>query len=78
MPGVAEGLPSVLAGDSVIASDVTAPHDSPQYQGFIHEVQREGVLLRFNDQFHNSYTGEDYNVQFVLSRSVFGHVFMKI
>ena len=68
VPGVAEGLPNVLSGDSVIASDVTAPHDSPEYQGFIHEVQREGILLRFNDQFHSNYNNQDYNVQFVLSR----------
>ena len=72
VPGVAEGLPSVIVGDCVILSDVTMPDDSPQYQGYVHEVHRESetLLLRFQAAFHESYSREDYNVRFLPNRCV--------
>ena len=68
VPGVSEGQPSVLVGDSVILSDVSMPENAPQYQGYVHEVQKEGVLLGFQQQFHDTYDGQDFNVRFVPSR----------
>ena len=68
VPGVSEGLPSLMVGDSVILSDVTMPENAPQYQGYIHEVMKEDVLLKFTQEFHDNYDDQDYNVRFVPGR----------
>ena len=38
VPGLAEGRPSLLVGDSVILSVVEMADFAPSYQGYIHEV----------------------------------------
>lgn len=38
VPGLAEGRPSLLIGDSVILSNTGNSGFAPSYQGFIHEV----------------------------------------
>ena len=37
VPGLSEGRPSLLIGDSVILSSPVDP-DEPQYEGIVHEV----------------------------------------
>ncbi|CAH1782580.1 unnamed protein product, partial [Owenia fusiformis] len=70
--GLAEGRPSVLVGDSVILS---VPEDGymnethPEYEGIVHEMFSDSVLLKFNETFHTKYMGEDYNVRFVFKRT---------
>eukprot|EP00794_Sanderia_malayensis_P005865 gene5865-6558_t len=61
VPGLAEGRPSLLVGSTV---------DSPKYEGCIHEVRAEDVLLKFNEAFHKMYRNEDCNVQFFFNRTV--------
>ncbi|KAK7101774.1 RNA helicase Mov10l1-like [Littorina saxatilis] len=68
VPGLEEGRPSVLIGDSVILSSPVDP-DEPQYQGIVHELQRDKVMLKFNAEFHCRYNGEDYNVAFTFNRT---------
>ena len=68
MPGLAEGRPSVLVGDSVILSEPSMPENSPEYEGVVHEVLKDRVLLKFHQAFHGSYRGEDYNVRFTFNR----------
>ncbi|KAL4226058.1 hypothetical protein ACF0H5_014046 [Mactra antiquata] len=67
VPGLAEGRPSVLIGDLVILSDPTDP-SGLCFEGYVHEVFREEVLIKFNPDFHRTYTGKDYNVEFTFNR----------
>ncbi|KAL3852404.1 hypothetical protein ACJMK2_016055 [Sinanodonta woodiana] len=67
VPGLAEGRPSVLLGDKILLTDPTDP-DGPCFEGFVHEVLSDEVLLKFNPEFQKSYTGKDYNVQFTFNR----------
>ncbi|XP_074646700.1 RNA helicase Mov10l1-like [Tubulanus polymorphus] len=69
VPGLAEGRPSVLVGDRVIISEPGDDVNSPMYEGYIHEVLFDEVLLKFNPNFHSNYQGEDYNVMFTFSRT---------
>lgn len=46
VPGLAEGRPSLLIGDSVVLSNSTYSEFSPSYQGYIHEV-RNFIWARF-------------------------------
>lgn len=69
VPGLAEGRPSLLVGDRVY---LTSPEDydvSPTFEGFIHELLRTDVLVKFNPVFQNSYGGESFNVAFQFSRT---------
>ncbi|XP_060593732.1 RNA helicase Mov10l1-like isoform X2 [Ruditapes philippinarum] len=67
VPGLAEGRPSVLIGDKVILIDPSDP-DGPCFEGYVHEILKDEVLLKFNPDFHRTYTGKDYNVQFTFNR----------
>ncbi|CAH1265716.1 MOV10L1 [Branchiostoma lanceolatum] len=69
VPGLAEGRPSVLIGDKVVLTAPGAGDCSPCYEGYVHEVLREEVLLKFHQDFHSSYDGEPYNVFFMFNRS---------
>ncbi|XP_065937840.1 RNA helicase Mov10l1 [Magallana gigas] len=68
VPGLAEGRPSVLLGDKVMLSDPCDPQ-GPVYEGYVHEVLSEEVLLKFNNDFHLRYNGKDYDAQFTFNRS---------
>ncbi|KAJ3047080.1 hypothetical protein HK097_000254 [Rhizophlyctis rosea] len=50
VPGLAEKRPSVLYGDKVL---VNVPGETKEWQGYVHAVRQEEVLLRFNPSFHN-------------------------
>lgn len=67
VPGLAEGRPSVLIGDKVILTDPTDP-SGPCFEGFVHEILKDEVLIHFNPDFHRTYTGKDYNVVFTFNR----------
>ncbi|XP_053377782.1 RNA helicase Mov10l1-like [Mercenaria mercenaria] len=67
VPGLAEGRPSVLIGDKVILSDPSDP-DGPCFEGYVHEILKDEVLLKFYPDFQRIYTGKDYNVQFTFNR----------
>ncbi|XP_050412880.1 RNA helicase Mov10l1 isoform X1 [Patella vulgata] len=66
--GLAEGRPSVLMGDKIILS-IPGDPDGPYYEGFVHEVLNQEVLLKFSYDFHNKYNGEDYDVEFTFNRT---------
>ena len=40
----------------------------PHWEGFIHEVRAEQVLLMFDEEFHQNFRNEDYDVMFTLKR----------
>ncbi|XP_054717092.1 RNA helicase Mov10l1-like [Uloborus diversus] len=68
--GLAEGRPSLIIGDKAI---LVPPYNASSFafEGCIHEVRLNEVLLKFSDSFHNSYDGECYNVRFELNRTNF-------
>lgn len=72
---VFECRPSIIIGDMIYAQDLRKPansQDEPvQYQGFIHKMRRNRLLLKFSDDFQNTYLGEDYRLIFKFSRSKF-------
>ncbi|ETN66622.1 hypothetical protein AND_001572 [Anopheles darlingi] len=67
MAGISEARPSVIVGDMVYAS---APwqDDATVFQGIIHKVLADRVLLLFDNVFHQKYNGESYRVYFESGR----------
>lgn len=69
VPGLAEGRPSLLIGDRVITKFCEKGNKSPCYEGFVHEVHAENVLLKFNGEFHNLYRNDDLDIEFYFNRT---------
>uniref|UniRef100_A0A2M4BAE9 RNA helicase n=1 Tax=Anopheles marajoara TaxID=58244 RepID=A0A2M4BAE9_9DIPT len=67
MAGISESRPSVIPGDMVYAS-ATWRDDAAEFQGIIHKVLADRVLLLFDNLFHQSYNGESYRVHFEFGR----------
>lgn len=42
-----------------------------KYEGFVHKVTGTEVFLKFHDKFHQEYNGEDCQVEFTFSKTVF-------
>ena len=57
-----------MQGDSAILS-TPGSAGGPQYEGCIHEVRGDSLMLKFSSQFQLSYCGEMYDVSFLLSRT---------
>ncbi|XP_063880940.1 RNA helicase Mov10l1-like isoform X2 [Scylla paramamosain] len=68
VPGLAEKRPSLLIGDTVIATDL-CNNWNVEYEGCIHQVLHTQILLKFHSSFHNNYHGEDYKVRFNFNRT---------
>ncbi|XP_035216479.1 RNA helicase Mov10l1-like [Stegodyphus dumicola] len=68
--GLAEGRPSLIIGDKAI---LVPPYSRSNFafEGCIHEVHLNEVLLKFSDSFHDSYDGEMFDVRFELNRTNF-------
>lgn len=70
-----ECRPSIVIGDMIYAESLlqpSSPNAAPiQYQGYIHMIKRHRLLLKFSEEFQNSYRGEDYKLIFQFSRSKF-------
>lgn len=68
--GLAERKPSIMKGDMVIVKDIWDAN-SPQYEGYIHIIKGNLVLLKFHQRFHESYSGSDVSIEFHFSRSTY-------
>ncbi|XP_037040158.1 probable RNA helicase armi [Bradysia coprophila] len=69
---IAESRPSLVIGDSVkVFSPFSsqAPGQEKGFEGCIHGVKKDRILLKFNDAFHAKYNSEDYNIYFYFSRT---------
>lgn len=71
---IAEKRPSITIGDSVLVSDPFCSYGKNErkpeiYEGCIHKVKKDFILLKFSENFHAKYNGEDYRVEFCFSRS---------
>ncbi|KAH8307269.1 hypothetical protein KR044_008695, partial [Drosophila immigrans] len=71
---LAERRPSLVLGDTVHAinpwADVNSK-DAKIFEGFVHKVLFNRILLKFNAGFHSTYNGEDYRLTFHFSRMSF-------
>lgn len=68
--GLAEKRPSLIIGDRVVVKDMWQ-NNSPSYEGFIHAIKGELVLMKFHLQFHENYNGSDVSIEFYFSRTIF-------
>lgn len=66
--GLSENKPSLLVGHSVIVTDIWDSNKT-KYEGVIHIVRGENILMKFHPRFHDIYTGYDISVKFVCSRT---------
>ncbi|KAJ8302250.1 hypothetical protein KUTeg_021237 [Tegillarca granosa] len=71
VPGLAENRPSVLKGDWLyVRINKDGKHlGDTEYQGFVHEIQQNEVLLGFNDSLLRQFVPNmKFNVRFVFNR----------
>ncbi|KAI5054863.1 hypothetical protein GOP47_0030008 [Adiantum capillus-veneris] len=67
VPGLLERRPSVIYGDMIY---VKAHGEKEHYQGFVHHVQAEQVLVKFHPSFHKNFVAKQkYKVRFSYSRT---------
>lgn len=67
---VNERRPSISLGDSIRATDpFPSNRKPPTYEGFIHKVENDAVLVKFHTDFHHSHARKDYRIEFFFSRS---------
>lgn len=70
--GVNEKRPSIGMGDSIQVKDPYASKDRHQvYEGIIHKVENDSVLVKFHSDFHSNHNRRDYSVEFHFSRASF-------
>ncbi|KAH8300365.1 hypothetical protein KR018_000008, partial [Drosophila ironensis] len=68
---LAERRPSLVVGDVVRAVNPWVDNgsgDRKSFEGIIHKVLFNRVLLKFNGSFQDKYNGEDYRLEFYFSR----------
>ncbi|XP_053615396.1 probable RNA helicase armi [Plodia interpunctella] len=66
--GLAERRPSLMRGDRVIVKDIWN-ESAPQYEGYIHAIKNDIVLIQFHRSFHETYSGSDVSIEFYFSRT---------
>jgi len=66
VPGLEENRPSVMRGDKIL---VFCRHDKRQYEGYVHIIQEQKVLLGFSDKLIKAFVpGMEFDIQFTISR----------
>nr|XP_026497854.1 probable RNA helicase armi [Vanessa tameamea] len=68
--GLSERRPSLIKGDRVIVNDIRNAN-APRYEGYIHNIRGNLVLIKFNSQFHDTYDGGDVSIEFYFSRTTY-------
>lgn len=68
--GLSEMRPSLVLGDKAIVKDLWGNRPS-RYEGYIHEIRGNLVLMKFSWQFQESYSGSDVSIEFQFSRTKF-------
>uniref|UniRef100_A0A1A9VAA3 RNA helicase n=1 Tax=Glossina austeni TaxID=7395 RepID=A0A1A9VAA3_GLOAU len=67
---LSERRPSLVIGDIVKTKNPWADGENPKrmYEGVIHKVLFNRILLKFDPLFQQKYNGEDYRLEFYFSR----------
>lgn len=68
--GLCERRPSLMKGDRCLVKDVWDTN-SFKYEGYIHNILGDLVLMKFNQHFHETYSGSDVSLEFHFSRSIY-------
>ncbi|PKU67749.1 probable RNA helicase SDE3 [Dendrobium catenatum] len=71
VPGLAERRPSLVQGDYIFVQLATGKPDSCSrpYQGYIHKVEADEILLKFDKNLHQCHRDDHfYNVSFTYNR----------
>lgn len=70
---VFECRPSIIIGDMIYAQSLlqsdSLQNETNQFQGFIHRIKKNQLLLKFSDEFQSKYLGEDYKIIFKFART---------
>ncbi|XP_075784107.1 RNA helicase Mov10l1 isoform X1 [Pelodiscus sinensis] len=69
VPGLAEGRPSLYAGDKVILKTQDYSEHIIEYISYVTEVNNEEATLRLNQEFEQAYNSEPMDVEFTLNRT---------
>lgn len=70
--GVAEKRPSITIGDKIIVKERNQLNSAqPSYEGYIHKVEKDAILVKFHRDFHQKHEHKDYRIEFIFSRSTF-------
>ncbi|XP_020590457.1 probable RNA helicase SDE3 isoform X2 [Phalaenopsis equestris] len=71
VPGLAERRPSLVQGDFIfvkLATDISDSRSRP-YQGYIHKVEADEILLRFDKNLHQCHRDDHlYTISFTYNR----------
>eukprot|EP00092_Neocalanus_flemingeri_P108624 GFUD01139505.1.p1 GENE.GFUD01139505.1~~GFUD01139505.1.p1 ORF type:complete len:1236 (+),score=447.39 GFUD01139505.1:45-3752(+) len=66
VPGLEENRPSVMKGDKIF---VLSHSDNREYEGIVHQIQEEKVLLGFSDKLNKVFVnGMKFDVRFTVGR----------
>ncbi|CAG2179990.1 unnamed protein product, partial [Oppiella nova] len=64
VPGLADGRPSLIISDKLIAFDdkslASAEKKTIGYEAFIHDIKKDEILVRFHEDFHRDFDGGTY------------------
>ncbi|XP_067420456.1 RNA helicase Mov10l1 isoform X2 [Emydura macquarii macquarii] len=69
VPGLAEGRPSLYAGDKVILKSQDYCEHIIEYIAYVTEIHDEDVTLRLNPEFEQYYNSEPMDVEFTFNRT---------
>ncbi|XP_054154212.1 putative helicase MOV-10 [Oppia nitens] len=77
VPGLAEGRPSLIMGDRLFCFEeeeqqvISKETKRIAFEGYIHDLKKNEILIRFNEDFHKNFNGGDYKIAFQASRTTY-------
>ncbi|XP_055108827.2 RNA helicase Mov10l1 isoform X1 [Symphalangus syndactylus] len=69
VPGLAEGRPSLYAGDKLILKTQEYNGHAIEYISYVTEIHEEDVTLKINPEFEQAYNFEPMDVEFTYNRT---------
>ncbi|KAM5335673.1 RNA helicase Mov10l1 [Glossophaga mutica] len=69
VPGLAEGRPSLYAGDKLVLKTQEYHGHVVEYVGYVVKIHEEDVTLKLNPEFEHAYNFEPMDVEFTYNRT---------